>query len=77
MPATTGCLEVVGLGGRDIAHTGTATHHIEYDGGKLIGSQVGDTFLFQAYSGTAGRRHGPCTRNTRTKNHVDRGDLAL
>ena len=70
-------LEVVALGGLDVAEAGAAAHDVEDHAGQLGAGAVGDALLLEADAG-AGRRGDDARAGAGGAiDHVDRRDLAL
>ena len=69
--AALGGLEVVALGGLDIAEAGAAAHHVDDNAGDLRGSAGGNAFLLQGDSGGGRGGHGSGAGAARAVDHVD------
>ena len=75
--AALGALEVVALGGLDVAETGAAAHDVEDHAGQLGAGAVGNALLLQADSGAGGRGDDARAGTGGAVHHIDRRDFAL
>lgn len=72
MPPALDALEIVALGGLDVAQTGAAAHDVDDHGGDAGACAVGDALLLQGHTG-AGRRGDDAGAGTGSAvHHVDR-----
>ena len=75
--AALGGLEIVALGGLDVAEAGTAAHDVQDHAGQLSAGDVGDALLLQGDAG-AGRRGDNAHAGTGSAvHHVDGRHFAL
>ena len=70
-------LEVVPLGGADVAEARPAAHHVDDDAGDLTARHVGKGFLHERDAATRRGGHGRDAAGARPQQHSAGGKLAL